>query len=363
MQFIDLKHQYTLIEEKLGRRFSEIMTNARFINGPEVSELEERLAEYTGVSHCVGISSGTDALLIALMALGVGPEDEVITTPFSFIATAEVIALLGAKPVFVDIEEKTCNIDPALIEEKITAKTKAIMPVSLYGQCADYDAIAEIAAKANIPVIEDGCQSFGATYKGKKSCGLTLIGATSFFPSKPLGCYGDGGALFTNDDELALLFKQLRDHGQESRYHHPQLGLNGRLDTLQAAVLLEKLDIFDDELKARREAADRYSAALAKVAVTPFVEEHNESAWAQYTIRLSGRDYLQQELSALSIPTAVHYPVPMHMQPVFAKFGYGEGSFPEAEKAAREVVSLPMHPYLKAQEQEKVTGAICEILR
>jgi len=269
MDFIDLKTQQQRIKTSIDANMATVLAHGRYIMGPEVGELEERLADYVGVDHAIGVASGTDALLIAMMALGVGHGDEVITTPFSFIATAETIVLLGAKPVFVDIDPKTYNIDPNLIEDAITKRTKAIMPVSLYGQCADYDAINAIAVNHDIPVIEDGCQSFGATYKGKRSCALTTIGGTSFFPSKPLGCYGDGGACFTNDDELAKAMREIRVHGQDRRYHHSHIGINGRLDTLQAAILLAKMEIFEDEVLARERIGARYSKLLGDSVVTP----------------------------------------------------------------------------------------------
>src|SRR5688572_29416369 len=263
MDFIDLKTQYRRLREPLNARIQAVLDHGQYVLGAETIELERRLADYVGTKHCIGASSGTDTLLMALMALGIGPGDEVITSPFTFIATGEMIALAGATPVFVDIDRKTYNIDPALIERAITPRTKAIMPVSLYGQCADFDAINAIAKKHRIPVIEDGAQSFGGSYKGKKSCALSEIGSTSFFPSKPLGCYGDGGALFTDDDELAKLFREIRVHGQDRRYHHPRLGINGRLDTLQAAILLAKLDIFDEEVAARARIGARYTEMIA----------------------------------------------------------------------------------------------------
>jgi len=324
--------------------------------GPEVVALEERLAEYVGVDHTIGVASGTDALLIAMMALDIGVGDEVITTPFSFIATAETIVLLGARPVFVDIDPKTYNLDPALLEAAITNKTKAIMPVSLYGQCADYDAINAIAAKHEIPVIEDGCQSFGATYKGKKSCALTTIGCTSFFPSKPLGCYGDGGACFTDDDELAKAMREIRVHGQDRRYHHPRIGVNGRIDTLQAAILLAKFDIFADEVEARQRIGARYTELLGDAVLTPFIETENSSVYAQYTVQVDNRDQVQAHLKEAGISTAVHYPIPLNRQPALI---YPE-CFERSEYAAQRVMSLPMHPYLIEAELVKVVCAVKE---
>lgn len=363
MQFIDLKAQSSLIEDRLMARFKAVLDHGSYIMGPEVSELEAELAAFVDVPHAIGVSSGTDALLIALMALDVGPGDEVITTPFSFFATAEVIALLGAKPVFVDIERDTYNMDANLIEAAITSKTKAIMPVSLYGQCADYDAINAIAARHKLPVIEDGAQSFGATYNGKASCGLTTIGCTSFFPSKPLGGYGDGGACFTHDADLAERMKSIRLHGQSQRYHHTRIGINGRLDTIQAAILLEKLALFPGEIKLRNQVAARYAAGLSNVARIPRIKTNNTSVFAQYTIEVSNREAVQTALSERGVPTAVHYPMPLHKQPVFQAMYPEEQTFPHAEYAASRVVSLPMHPYLTEADQNKVIGALQEVLQ
>jgi UDP-2-acetamido-2-deoxy-ribo-hexuluronate aminotransferase len=328
--------------------------------GPEVKELEEKLAAFTGSRHAIACASGTDALLIALMALGIGPEDEVITTPFSFIATAEVISVLRATPVFVDIDPRTYNLDPARIEAAITPKTKAIIAVSLYGQCADLDALEAIAARHSVTVIEDAAQSFGATYKGRRSCNLSTIGCTSFFPSKPLGCYGDGGACFTNDADLTAKMKQIRVHGQDRRYHHPIIGINGRIDTLQAAVLLAKFDSFPHEVKARAQAGERYDRLLAGAVVTPYVEPRNTAVYAQYTVQVDDREKVQAELKQKGIPTAVHYPVPLHLQPAFAALGHREGDFPVAEAAAKRVLSLPMHPYISEAEQNLVADAVLE---
>ena len=306
MRFVDLKTQYERLHGPINKRIQAVLGHGQYILGPEVAELESALAEYVGMKHCVALSSGTDALLITLMALGVEPGDEVITTPFTFFATGEMIALLKAKPVFVDIDRRTYNIDPSLLESAITPRTKAILPVSLYGQCADYDAINEIATLHSIPVIEDGAQSFGATYKGRRSCSLTDMAATSFFPSKPLGCYGDGGALFTNDDILEECFRELRVHGQAGRYHHPRIGINGRMDSLQAAILLAKLEIFDAEVVARGRLGAHYSLlieeAFSDVGVpipvtTPYVEPHNTSVYAQYTVEVQHRDAVQAAMT------------------------------------------------------------------
>lgn len=356
MNFIDLKAQYKTIEDDVNKRIQNVLNHGQYILGPEVKELEECLADYVGVKHCLGVSSGTDALLIALMALDIGPGDEVITTPFTFIATGETIALLGAKPVFVDVDPKTYNIDPQLIEQAITPKTKAIMPVSLYGQCCEADAINTLAQKYKLAVIEDGAQSFGASYKGRKSCSLTTIGCTSFFPSKPLGAYGDGGACFTNDDELAKLMREISNHGQDRRYHHPRIGVNGRLDTIQAAVLLAKMAIFPDEVEARERIGRRYSSLLSRDHITvPYIEEYNTSVYAQYTILVDNRDEVQKKLGDQSIPTAVHYPVPLNNQPAMNQ---NELSFPVADDLAARVISLPMHPMLNEQDQDKVVNAI-----
>ena len=362
MQFIDLKAQYRRVEVDVNQRIQTVLNHGQYILGPEVVELEQQLAEFVGVKHAIGVSDGTTALLIALMALGIGVGDEVITTPFTFIATGEMIALLGAKPVFVDIDPQTYNIDVNKIESAITSKTKAIMPVSLYGLCADFDAINVIAAKYQLPVIEDGAQSFGASYKGKKSCGLTTIGCTSFFPSKPLGCYGDGGACFTNDDELAKKMREIRVHGQDRRYHHPVIGLNGRLDTLQAAILLAKLAVFPQEVEQRAQLGARYSQLLADKARTPIVPEGYDSVYAQYTLQVEGRESMVAALQAQGIPTAVHYPIPLHLQPAFANLGLGEGAFPVAEAAAKRVMSLPMYPDLSVADQDKVVAELMKVL-
>jgi UDP-2-acetamido-2-deoxy-ribo-hexuluronate aminotransferase len=358
VEFVDLKKQYKLMKSAIDGRIQTVLDHGQFIMGPEVKELEEKLAAYTGSPNAIACSSGTDALLIALMALGVGPGDEVVTSPFSFIATAEVISVLRATPVFVDIDPRTYNLDPARLEEAITPKTKAIIAVSLYGQCADFDAIEAIAARHSVTVIEDAAQSFGATYKGRRSCNLSTIGCTSFFPSKPLGCYGDGGACFTNDAELAAKMKQIRVHGQDRRYHHPIIGINGRIDTLQAAVLLAKFDWFAQEVTARAEVGARYNRLLAGAVATPYVDLQNTSVYAQYTVQVDEREMVQSELNRNGIPTAVHYPVPLHLQPAFATLGYKKGAFPRSEGAAQRVLSLPMHPYLTAAEQQSVADAL-----
>ncbi len=361
MQFIDLKSRHQLIGDKINARIQKVMAHGQFILGPEVREVEEKLAQYTGSKHCVTVSSGTDSLLIALMALGVGAGDEVITVPYTWISTAEVIALLGAKPVFVDIRPDTWNMDEAQVEDAITDKTKAIMPVCIYGQCSDMDLINAIAQKYSLPVIEDAAQSFGATYKGKKSCNLTTIGSTSFFPSKPLGCYGDGGALFTNDDELGEKFRWIRVHGQERKHHHPILGLNGRMDTLQAAILLEILEVFPEEVKKREQLGQTYSERLALLEglETPRIGEHNTSVYAQYTILAEQREEIQKSLKEKDIPSVSYYSVPLHLQPVFNHLGHQTGDFPVAEKVANQCLSLPMSPYLTQEDQSNVIESIC----
>jgi UDP-2-acetamido-2-deoxy-ribo-hexuluronate aminotransferase len=363
IEFIDLKAQQQKILPELERRMKVVLQHGRYIMGPEIQELEEKLAVYVGVKQCIAVASGTDALLIALMALGIGAGDEVVTTPFTFISTGETIALLGAKPVFVDIDNRTYHLDPSLLEAAITPKTRAILPVSLYGQCADFDAINMVAGKYGIPVIEDACQSFGAMYRGRKSCALSTIGCTSFFPSKPLGGYGDGGACFTDSEELATKMRRIRVHGQDRRYHHAVLGVNGRMDSLQAAVLLAKLGVFADEVDARNRIGARYNELLGDAVVTPYIASDQTSVYAQYTVQVANREEIGKKLSEKGIPTAVHYPVPLHLQPVFAGLNLSEGSFPIAESAAKRVLSLPMHPYLTEVELIRIASALKEVCR
>jgi len=360
MQFIDLHKQYQRLKSDIDARINQVLEHGQYILGPEVRELEERLASYVGVKHCITVANGTDALMIAMMALGIKAGDEVITTPFTFIANAEMIALLGAKPVFVDIDPHSYNIDPKQITSAITTKSKAIMPINLYGQCADMDLINEIAKAHQLPVIEDAAQSFGATYRGKKSCSLSTIGCTSFFPTKPLGCYGDGGACFTDDEDLATKLRQIRVHGQDKRYSHRLLGVNSRLDSLQAAVLLAKLSIFEEELGARTRIGQRYDSLLRNKLKTTSVDPKNTCVYAQYTLEVSQRSLIQEQMQKMEIPTAVHYPFPLHLQPVFSYLGYKTGSFPHAEEAAKRVLSLPMHPYLGEDEQAKIVGYLLE---
>ncbi|WP_310441312.1 DegT/DnrJ/EryC1/StrS family aminotransferase [Sulfurimonas sp.] len=359
INFIDLQAQYKKYEKEINHEVLEVFSSAQFIGGEKLNTLEHNLALYTGAKHAIGCSSGTDALLLALMALDIGAGDEVITTPFTFIATAEVIALLGAKSVFVDIDEESYNIDPSKIEAVITKKTKAIIPVSLYGQCADMDAINEIAKKHNITVIEDACQSFGASYGNKKSCNLSTIACTSFFPSKPLGAYGDGGAIFTDNDELAAKMRMLLNHGQNERYKHKYIGINGRLDAVQAAILNVKLKHFDEEVRLREEIGSRYSNLLEDAdVVTPKIAEGNTSVYAQYSVRVKDREAMVAKLSALGIPTAVHYPVPLHMQEAFNDLGYQRGDFPISELISTQIMSLPMSAYLSEAEQDFIAQAI-----
>ncbi|CZF80180.1 UDP-2-acetamido-2-deoxy-3-oxo-D-glucuronate aminotransferase [Grimontia celer] len=360
MQFIDLSAQQELIKNEIDTNIKKVLAHGKYILGPEVYELEDKLAEFCGVKHCITVANGTDALQIAQMAFGIGPGDEVITPGFTYIATAETVALLGAKPVYVDVCPKTYNIDPDKLEAAITPRTKAIIPVSLYGQCADFDVINKIAEKHGLPVIEDSAQSFGAKYKKRLSGSLTTVSCTSFFPTKPLGCYGDGGAILTNDDELALIMRQIARHGQDRRYHHIRVGVNSRLDTLQAAILLPKLDICSNEINLRNKVAERYSKSLERKAniVTPFIEEHNLSAWAQYTILVDDRKLVQDKLGSVGIPTAVHYPTPLNKQPAVADKTI---TLPIGDNLAERVISLPMHPYLTTNDQDKVIEALLTV--
>ncbi|MCD1588716.1 DegT/DnrJ/EryC1/StrS family aminotransferase [Halomonas sp. IOP_14] len=356
MQFIDLAAQQERIKDKIDANIQKVLAHGNYILGPEVSELEDKLAAFTGAKYCITCANGTDALQIAQMALGIGPGDEVITPGFTYIATAETVALLGAKPIYVDIDPKTYNLDPAQLEAAITPRTKAIIPVSLYGQCADFDAINAIAEKHGIPVIEDAAQSFGASYNGKKSCNLSTIACTSFFPSKPLGCYGDGGAIFTNDEDLARLLRQIARHGQDKRYHHVRVGVNSRLDTLQAAILLPKLEIFADEIIKRNHVATSYTRLLNDVGIvsTPYVDERCVSAWAQYTILVEDREDVLDKLKEAGVPTAVHYPIPLNKQPAVKD---DTENLVVGDEIAKKVMSLPMHPYLSSQDQKSIVMA------
>lgn len=361
--FIDLKAQYEALKPSIHAQIDRVLEHGQYIMGPEVAELESRLATYVGTDHCITVASGTEALLIALMALGIGPGDEVITTPFTFVATAEVVALAGATPIFVDVEPDTCNIDATLIEARITARTKAIMPVSLYGQTADMDAIQAIASRHGIPVIEDAAQSFGAGYAGRKSCATSLIGCTSFFPSKPLGCYGDGGAIFTSDAALAKAMREIRTHGQEKRYYHTRVGVGGRMDTLQCGILLAKLERFDWEIERRKELGAYYSHALEKIGVqTITVRPERTCVWGQYTIFVDDRASVQAQLSEMGIPTAVHYPRPLHLQPAYEGCDRA-AHVPVSEMVADRVMSLPMSPDLSREDQDRVIDAVTAVLR
>ena len=370
--FVDLKTQYKALQPQIQARINSVLEHGQYIMGPEVKELEERLAAYTGAKHCITVASGTEALLISLMALGIGPGDEVITTPFTFVATAEVIVLLGATPVYVDIEADTCNINASLIEAKISTRTKAIIPVGLYGQPADMDQINAIAARhGNIPVIEDGAQSFGASYKGKKSCNLSTIGCTSFFPSKPLGCYGDGGAIFTNDDSLSQACREIRVHGQSRRYVHTRIGVGGRMDTLQCAIVLAKLERFEWEVVQRENLGKRYTELMSSllvqqgssgVEISPLaVRPDRTSVYAQYTVVTSQRDVVQRGLSEAGIPTAVHYPIPLNEQPAYRHLCCPDCT-PVAKAMSAKVMSLPISSDLAPETLKHIVEAVRSVV-
>ena len=366
VEFVDLKAQYRARQPGIDARIKSVLDHGQYIMGPEVAELENKLAAYVGAQHCITCASGTEALLMSLMALGIGPGDEVITTPFTFAATAEMIVLAGAKPVFVDIERDTCLLDASKIAAAITARTKAIMPVSLYGQVCDMDAINAIAARhGDIPVIEDAAQSFGASYRlgdggTKKSCNLSTIGCTSFFPSKPLGCYGDGGAIFTNDAALAKAMREIRVHGQERRYYHTRVGVGGRMDTIQCAIVLAKLERFDWEVQRRQVLGEQYRQMLAQLGV-PLgliaVRPDRDCVWAQFTVLVEGRSQMQQQLQAQGIPTAVHYPLSLNMQPAYQHLCCPECT-PDSHWAAERVLSLPMSADLDDAVQQRVVDAV-----
>jgi len=383
MKFIDLSAQQKRIRHKIETNILKVLDHGQYIMGPEVGVIEENLGEFVGAKHAISCASGTDALLMALMAYNIGPGDAVFTTPFTFIATAEVISLLGATPIFVDIDPNTFNIDPEQLEKAIKAvkfgsanfplpKTenalpltpKGVIAVDLFGLPADYDIINTIADQNGLFVIEDAAQSFGAEYKGKKACSLADIACTSFFPAKPFGCYGDGGMCFTNDDKLAEIMESIRVHGKGSdKYDNIRIGINGRLDTIQAAILLTKFDIFPDEIRLRQIVADRYAKHLSgpPFPVTPNIPSEMISAWAQYSILASDEIQcllLQTKLKDEGIPTAIYYPTPLHLQTAFKPLGYREGSFPESEDISRRIFSLPMHPYLSEEEQKKIGEVI-----
>jgi len=360
--FIDLKAQYKALKPQIQERIDRVLEHGQYIMGPEVRELEDKLVEYTGARYCITVASGTEALLISMMALGVGPGDEVITTPFTFVATGEMIVLLGATPVFVDIEPDTCNIDPLKIEQKITSRTKVIMPVSLYGQVADMDEINALAAKYNITVIEDAAQSFGAEYKGRRSCNLSTISCTSFFPSKPLGCYGDGGAIFTSDESIAQACREIRVHGQSQRYVHTRIGVGGRMDTIQCAIVLAKLERLDWEIVQRKEVGGRYNTLLDQHGIKRIQQRPDRtSVFAQYTIIVEQRAELQKKLTELGVPTAVHYPVPLHKQPAYIQYA-GKDPMDLSDIAAATVMSLPMSADLSEEDQSAVVSALVQAL-
>jgi len=356
IDFAKLQYQYQQYKTEIDKAIHQVLDKSNYIMGEEVAQLEENLQNFTGAKYAITCASGTDALLLSMMALDIKPGDEIITTPFTFIATAETIAFLKAKPVFVDIDEKTYNLDPSKIEAKITDKTKAIMPVSLYGQPPNLDAIQAIADKHNLKVIIDGAQSFGSTYKGKTDSNLGDISTTSFFPAKPLGCYGDGGAVFTNDDALAEKMRSLRVHGQSKRYHHQYIGMGGRMDTLQCAVVDVKLKHYKEDLALRQEVAEKYTKVLgSKQLILPSIAQEATSAWAQYSVRVKDRDNLQAKLKEQGIPTAVHYPMPLHLQECFEYLGYKRGDFPISELVSSEIMSLPMNPYVRDEEIEYIS--------
>ena len=358
MEFIDLKSQYEVLKSDIDARIKKVLNHGQYILGPEVSELEESLKEYTGAKHCITVANGTDALQIAQMALGIGVGDEVITPGFAYIATAETISLLGAKPIYIDVDPHTFCMDQNDLEAAITERTKAIIPVSLYGQCANFDAINMIARRYNIPVIEDAAQSFGASQGGAKSCNLSDIACTSFFPSKPLGCYGDGGAIFTSDDQLAKIIRQIARHGQESRYHHVRVGVNSRLDTIQAAILLAKLKVLDQEINRREELANLYTNYLQQLPMhiePPRILEANLSSWAQYTVKTSNRDALKNRLNSFGIPTVIHYPAPLNMQPAVADLNV---ELPVGNLLSMQVLSLPCSASLKDSDILRVVELI-----
>ncbi len=366
--FIDIGEQRRRLGSKIDNAVSKVLTHCQFINGPEVTQLEQDLAAFCGAKHVVACASGTDALLMVLMAKGVGPGDAVICPSFTFCATGEVVALAGATPVFVDVDETTFNISAESLKKgiatakKLGLKVKAVIPVDLFGQSADHDAVAAVAKENGIFVLDDAAQSFGATYKGKRLGTLALATATSFFPAKPLGCYGDGGAIFTDDADLAEKLRSVRVHGSGTdRYDNVRLGLTARLDTLQAAILIEKLKIFDEEIAARNKVAQRYFDALHNIVTAPRVADGNVSVWAQYTIRLpkgSDRDTFANSLKAQGIPTAIYYPKSMHQQTAYKNYPVAEGGLPVSEKLSSDVISLPMHPYLDQGAQDRVIKAV-----
>jgi UDP-2-acetamido-2-deoxy-ribo-hexuluronate aminotransferase len=366
MQFIDLKAQQDRIKDKIDANIQKVLAHGKYIMGPEVKELEDKLTEYVGTKYAIGVASGTDALLMPLMAYEVGPGDAIFTVSFTFIATAEVVQLLGSTPVFIEIDKDTFNMDPLHLEKEIIRvksegklKPKGIIPVDLFGQPADYDEINAIAKKYGLFVIEDAAQGFGGVYKGRRACSLAHVAGTSFFPAKPLGAYGDGGMCFTDDKDMIDKLESIRVHGKGTdKYDNIRIGINGRLDTLMAAILLPKAEIFEEEVQLRQIVAKRYSEKLSGVVKTPLVRDKNLSSWAQYSILHPQRDRILDGLKNEGIPTAIYYPKPLHMQEAFAHLGYKKGDLPVSEKIASEVFSIPMHPYLKETEQDKVIAAI-----
>ena len=362
IDYANLKIAYQAHQKEFDQAMQKVLTSAQYIMGPEVNDLEAKLTQFTQAKHAISCSSGTDALLLALMAIDVGPGDEIITSPFTFISTAETIALLGATPIFVDIREDSYNINTHKVEAKINKKTKAILPVSLFGQVADMNEINQIADRYQLPVIEDAAQSFGASYRGKKSCSLTTMACTSFFPAKPLGCFGDAGAVFTNNSQLSEKISSLRLHGQSKRYQHQHIGLGARMDTLQAAILSVKMDYYEEDIKNRQKVAEKYDELLSGHIKTPIIHSFNRSVWAQYSIRLKNRELIQKELSKKEIPTAIYYPKPLHLQDCFAYLGYQKGDFPISERVSNEIMSLPMNPYLREDEQEFIVKELISCL-
>jgi UDP-2-acetamido-2-deoxy-ribo-hexuluronate aminotransferase len=363
MNFIDLQRQYQLYKQEIAAEIDKVLDTSRYILGPAVTELETALAGYLGVKHAIGCASGTDALLLSLMALELKPGDEVIVPDFTFFATAEMVSLLGGRPVFADVLPDTLNLDPRQVEAKIGPRTRGVIAVSLYGQCADFDELLSITRRRKLFLVEDAAQSFGATYKGRKSGALCELATTSFYPAKPLGAYGDAGALFTDDDALAERLRVLLNHGQPVTYRHRLVGINGRLDSLQAAILKVKLRHFPEELERRQQVASWYDEELAGLVATPRIRERNRSSWAQYTVRSPRRTYLLEQLKQRGIPTAIHYPMPLHQQEVYAGMGVGDESMPESVRASGEVFSLPMHPFLTREELKAVGAAVREALR
>ena len=362
IDFANLRVAYDRHKEEFNKTIYDVISSASYIMGPEIQVFENKLASYTGCSHALTCSSGTDALLLALMSLDIKNGDEVITSPFTFISTAETIALLGAKPVFVDIKEDTYNIDTKKVEDKITKNTKAIIGVSLFGQVADMNELNFIAKKYNLSIIEDAAQSFGATYYDKKSCNISKLACTSFFPSKPLGCFGDGGAVFTNDKALHQKMSSLRLHGQIKRYEHSFIGLGARMDTLQAAVLNVKIDYYNIDIKNRQQVANKYTELLKNNIQTPIINHNKESVWAQYSIQIKNRALVQKKLSAKGIPTAIYYPKPLHLQKCFEYLGYKKGDFPVSEKVSKNIISLPMNPYINDNEINYIVNELKAVI-